>query len=201
MISIVASTKKTKVIDKWKTKQWYTVLAPQIFENKEIAEIISSDEENLKNRIISLSLGELIGPSSQSAIFTLLKFRINEVKGKNAHTKLIGHEISSSYIRTLSRRGRSILNVVCDVKTKDDQVLRMKILAVSGTAVSQNTKKNIYRTIMDELKKISAKYKLDQLIQEVIFGKFASLLFNRIKQITPMKRVEIKKTELVEVLA
>ncbi len=194
-------TKKAKVVDKWKAKQWYTVLAPQIFESKEIAEIISSDEENVKNRVISVSLAEVTGQPSQSAIFTSLRFRVMDVKGKSAYTKLIGHEISPSYLRTLSRRNRSIISIVYDVKTKDDQTVRVKLIAITGSEVSQNTKKNIHHAIMEELKKVGAEYTTDQLMQEIIFGKFASRFFNRLKQITLMRRVEIKKSELKEAAA
>ncbi len=193
--------KKAKVVDKWKSKQWFTVLAPSAFDTKEIAELAATEEENLKNRILSLSLADVTGQPSQSAIFTSLKFRIGDVKGKSAYTKLIGHEISPSYIRTLSRRNRSIINVVYDVKTKDDQSVRVKLLAITGSEVSQNTKKNIYHAIMEELKKVGAEYTLDQLMQEVIFGKFASKIFNRLKQITMMRRVEVRKSEVKEQFA
>lgn len=201
VIIMATSMKKTKVVDKWKSKQWYTVLTPQSFDTKEITEIISSDEENLKNRVLSVSLAEVIGQSSQSAIFTFLKFRISAVKGKTAHTKLIGHEISPSYIKTLSRRNRSILNIVKDIKTKDDQTVRVKIIAITNSPVSKNTKKNLYYAVIDELKNVGNEYTFDQLMQEVIFGKLASKLFKRLKQITNMKRVEIKKSELKESFA
>ncbi|MDD5337435.1 MAG: hypothetical protein PHS02_03035 [Candidatus ainarchaeum sp.] len=194
-------TKKTKVIDKWKTKQWYNVLAPHLFDNKEIAEIVSSDEGNLKNRIVSISLAEVTGQPSQISIFTSLKFRIIEVKGKSAYTRMIGHEISPSYIRTLSRRNRSLITFVKDVKTKDDQTLRIKILAITGNAVSQNTKKSLHHAIDGEVKKMAEEFSLDQLMQEIVFGRFASRVFNRLKQITAMRRVETRKTELKEALA
>lgn len=198
---MAAPAKKAKIVDKWKSKQWYTVLAPQAFDAKEIAEIVSSDEENLKNRIISLSLAEVTGQPSQSAIFTSLKFRIGEVKGKSAYTRLIGHEISPSYIRTLSRRNRSIISVIYDIRAKDDQTVRVKILAITGSEVSQNTKKNIFHAVMEELRKVGAEHSTDQLMQEIIFGKFASRLFNRLKQITAMRRVEVRKSELKEAFA
>jgi small subunit ribosomal protein S3Ae len=200
-MATAAPMKKSKVVDKWKSKQWYTILAPASFDSKEIGEVVSSDEDNLKNRIVSLSLAEVTGQPSQSAIFTSLRFRIGEVKGKSAYTKLIGHEISPSYIKTLSRRNRSIISVVYDIKTKDDQSVRAKILAISGSEISQNTKKNIYHAIMEELKKVGAEYNSDQLMQEIIFGKFASKIFNRLKQITAMRRVEVRKSEVKETFA
>lgn len=191
-------TKKAKVIDKWKLKQWYTVLAPQIFDGREIAEIISSDEDNMKDRIIRVSLADVTGQPSQSAIFTALKFRVTEVKGKNAHTKLIGHELSASYVLTLSRRNRSLIKVIKDIKTVDEQNVRLKILAISGSELSQNTKKNIHHAIHEEVNKIVGEQNFDQLMQDVVFGRLASKIFNRLKQITAMRRVEIRKSEIIE---
>lgn len=201
MLMAATAPKKAKIVDKWKSKQWYTVLAPQSFDSKEIAEIVSSDEENVKNRVLPLTLAEVTGQPSQAAIFTTLRFRIGEVKGRSAHTRLIGHEISPAYIRTLSRRNRSIINAVHDIKTKDDQTVRVKILAITGSEVSQNTKKNLFHAVMEELKKVGAEHSTDQLMQEIIFGKFASRLFNRLKQITMMRRVEVRKSELKEQFA
>ncbi len=193
--------KKAKVVNKWKSKQWYTVLAPQAFDMKEIDEIISNDENNLKNRILSRTLAEITGQPSQSSILTSLKFRIIEVKGRNAYTIFIGHEIAPSYIRALSKRNRSIINSIYDIKTKDDKVLRIKIIAITGSKVSQNTKKNIYNAIIEEFKKVGMEYMFDQFIQEVVFGKFANKIFNRLKQITIMRRVEVRKSELKEIFA
>ncbi|MBU0586391.1 hypothetical protein KJ780_02690 [Candidatus Micrarchaeota archaeon] len=198
---MMAGGKKSKVVDKWKTKQWYTVLAPQIFDGKEIAEIISSDENNVKDRIVRISLAEASGQPSQSAIFTSLKFKVVDVKGKNAYTKLMGHELSPSYVMTLSRRNRSIIKIVQDIVTKDDHEVRLKLLAISGSEVSQNTKKNIYNAALEEMKKASSDLSLDQLMQEVIFGRLASKIFNRLKQITAMRRVEVRKSELKEAKA
>lgn len=190
-------SKKVKVVDKWKSKQWYTVLAPQCFDMKEIAEVISSEEDNLKNRLLSLSLAEITGQPSQSAIFTLLKFKVYEVKGKNAHTKLIGHELSPSYVTTLSRRNRSIIKLVHDIKTKDDVSLRLKLMLISGSEVSQNTKKNLYHAAIEELKKACNDLTFDQIMSEVVFGRLASKIFNRLRQITAMRRVEVRKSEII----
>lgn len=190
--------KKTKVLDKWKTKQWYSVLAPSLFGNKEIAEIVSSDENNIKNRIISVTIKEIGEQLSHGAMFTSLKFRIDTVKAKNAYTKFIGHEIAPSYLRMLSRRNHSLINIVYDAKTKDEQKIRLKIIAITGSKVSQNTKKNIYEAIMEEMKKIGQEFTLDQLIQEILFGKLTKRIFNRLKQITFIKRVEVRKSELKE---
>lgn len=196
----MAGKKKTKVVDKWKSKKWYTVKAPALFDNKDLCEIITSDEKNLENRIIKRSLMDLgVGSNSQLAMFTNLKFRIKDVKGTVAETVLIGHEVSPAYMKTFARRGKSLIHEVIDVKPKDGGDVRVKIIAVSDARVSENTRRNIRSAIVEETKKHAGELKADELMQELIYGKFSSKIFGRLKQMTKMKRVEVRKSEVKEV--
>ncbi len=191
-------TKKTKIVDKWKLKKWYTIIAPSIFENKEIGEIVATDESSFINRVIKISLGELLSSKSHSATFTTLFFRIAEVKGNHLSTKLIGHEVSSSYIRTFARRGKDLIHMVVDRKTKDNEDVRLKVVCVTDGKISENTSKSLRAAIVDELKKNSEAVTYDELVQEMLYGKLVSRLFNRLKQIASMRRVEIRKSERKE---
>lgn len=188
--------KKVKVIDKWKAKKWYSVKAPQLFETKEICEVVAVDEAKLLNRVVKASLMELgISGASQMAAYTSLRFRIKEVHGNDANTALLGHEISNSFIRTFARRGRSLIHQVVDEKTKDNDNIRLKIIAVTGARVSENTKRNLRNIIVDECKKTIIEKNFDEVIQDAIYGRISSRVYNRLKQITKMKRVEVRKSE------
>ncbi|MFH1520534.1 MAG: hypothetical protein ABID61_02735 [Candidatus Micrarchaeota archaeon] len=188
--------KKVKIVDKWKAKKWFSVKAPELFERKEICEVVAVDDTKLPNRIVKASLMELgVGGGSQMAMFTTLLFRIKEVQGNDAYTTLIGHEISNSFIRTFARRGRSLIHQVVDEKTKDNDTLRLKIIAVTGARVSENTKRNLRSVIVDECKKAITEKNFDEVIQDVMYGRVSSRVFSRLKQITKMRRVEIRKSE------
>ncbi len=198
----MADKKKAKVMDKWKTKKWFSVVAPSIFDGKQICEVVSAEEDQLKNRLIRASLAELgVSGGSQVGMFTSMKFRIIDVKGTTAYTKLIGHEIAPSFLKTFARRGRSLIHEVVDTKTKDGQDLRIKIIAVTGASVSENTKRNIRATIVKEVISNAANFNLDEAMQEILYGRFVSKLFNALKKITRMRRIEIRKTEVKEVFA
>lgn len=179
-------------------KKWYSVLAPQHFENKEIGEVVSADENNLLNRVVSVSLAELSGQYSQNSLFTSLNFKIKDVKGRNAYSELVGHEISNSYVRTLVRRNRSLVNVVHDISTRDGKKVRLKLIAVSAAKLSETMRKNLYHAIMEELRKLDGEVDYYQLMDEVIFGKLAMKLFSKLSKITAMYRVEVRKSELLE---
>lgn len=190
--------KKTKVMDKWKLKKWYTVLAPSVFDNKPFCEIVATEESSLLNRIIKTSLNNFVSSGSQSAMFSTLCFRIIEVKGTQAFTRLIGHEIAPSFLRTFARRGKDLIHMVVDCKTKDGQDVRLKVIAVTEGKISENTGSSLRAAVIDEVKKATEPLNYDELMQEVIYGKLVSRLYNRLKQISSMKRVEIRKTELKE---
>ena len=168
-----------------------------MFESKEICEVVAADETKLVNRIVRASLFELGvgGGASQMAMFTSLRFRIKEVKGNDAYTTLIGHEISSSFIRTFARRGKSLIHQVVDDKTKDNEQLRLKVIAVTGARVSENTKRNLRNLLVEECKRAIVEKTFDEGIQDVIYGRLSSRIFNRLKMITKMKRVEVRKSE------
>lgn len=195
------ASKKTKVVDKWKSKKWYDVISPPIFENRPIAEVVASEDKLLANRVVRKSLMELgAGGASQLAMFTTLNFRITGVQGNNASTKLIGHEVSTSFIKTFARRGKSLIHQTVDGKTKDNEELRVKIIAVTGQTVSANTKRNLRHALMEEAAKGVEGGSFDEVMQDVLYGRFSSRIFNRLKQITRMRRVEVWKSERKESL-
>jgi small subunit ribosomal protein S3Ae len=188
--------KKVKTVDKWKLKKWYSVKAPLMFESRELCEAVASDDKRLINRIVKNSLLELgMGGASQMAMFTTLRFRINGVNGTDASTVLIGHDIAPSFIRTFARRGKSLIHQVVDEKTKDNERLRLKIIAVTGARVSENTRRNLRNIIVEETKKGITEKNFEDVIQDVIYGRFSSKIFSRLKTITRMRRVEIRKSE------
>ncbi len=190
---------KVKAVDRWKSKQWYAVNAPEMFEGKKIADVVSSEDKYLLHRRLRVSLADMTGDMSQA--YTLLEFRIRDVKGKTAYATFIGHELSRSYLRTLVRRRRNVINEVVDVTAKDGQEIRLKICVFTGTKLSTPTRTAIRNAVSEAALKLSADVNHAQLVQELIFGKFASRLYNKLHKMAPIRRVEIRKSELKEVFA
>ncbi|VVC04379.1 30S ribosomal protein S3Ae [Candidatus Burarchaeum australiense] len=190
---------KLKAVDTWKTKQWYAVNAPDLFEGKKIASVIATEDKLLMNRKVRVSLSELSGDMSQA--YTLLDFRIVDVKGKTANTIFIGHELSKSYLRTLVRRRRHVIGDVIDVTTKDGKGVRIKASIFSGTKVSTPVRSAIRRAVREETLKMAGQSDFAHLVQELIYGKFASQIYHRIRKIAPIRSVEIRKSELKETFA
>ncbi|MCX6769360.1 MAG: hypothetical protein NT051_01625 [Candidatus Micrarchaeota archaeon] len=193
--------KKAKVVDKWKMKSWYSIVAPESFESREIGQLVSSDEANLLNRKIKIGLGDLLGSFSQSTAYTSLYFRVSEVKGKTAHTKFIGHELVPGYVRTLARRRRSVMNQVDDAVTKDGVPIRIKSICISGLKVSEGVRADVRKGISEGVKAHVKATDFSALVQEIVFGKFAAKIYAGVKKIGPIKRVEIRKSQVKETFA
>ena len=185
---------KGKAVDKWKMKSWYTVYAPEMFEGREIGKVPGTEDKNLISRVLRVSLAEITGDLSQS--YASVSFRVIGVKGKTAQTKMIGHELSRGYLKTLVRRGRSIVTIVQDVTTKDNVPIRVKGVIFTARRVSSPVSRAIRAEAHNEIIERSKEMSFSQMEQEMIFGKFSSRIFNRIKKIAPVKRVEIRKTEV-----
>ena len=188
---------KGKVVDTWKTKSWYSVIAPEAFNSKEIGQVVSSDEANLLNRKVKANLGELTGSLSMSNAYTAINFRIREVKGKNAYVEFMGHELAPAYIRTLARRRRSVINYVKDTVTKDNVKYRIKMTVVTGVRISDKGKSAIRRLLDEEVGQIASKTDFAVFSQEILFGKVTQKIYAAIKTIAPIRKIEIHKSEVV----
>jgi small subunit ribosomal protein S3Ae len=185
-----------KVVDTWKTKQWYQIYAPELFGNKVVGEVIASEDRQLLNRVINVNLSELTGDYSQ--IYTHVKLRIVDVKGKNAYTRFIGHELPASFIKTFIRRRRTIVDDVIDIKTADNKTLRIKTIVFTSGKIARDTEAAIRTALRKELAAATSKLTLDGILTEMFFKKFAVKFIEPLKKFAPIKRVEFRKTEVKE---
>lgn len=190
---------KGKLVDTWKQKSWYAVLAPQDFDNMQIAELPAAEDALLINRIVEASLRDITGDASHA--YTKLLFRVTDVKGKTAYTKLIGHELSRDYLKSLVRRRRSVLEQVVDAVTKDGIPVRLKLSLFSAAHLSGNARSAIRNLVVSEAKRIAKRLNFIQLEQEMLFGKAPAEIFNKAKKIAPIKRVEVRKAQVRETFA
>src|SRR3989344_6235174 len=144
-----------KTIDTWKTKQWYTVVAPKFLgEVHTTLMIAASDEASLTNRVVTIPLKEITRDFAH--IYTTVRLRVSEVKGKSAFTKFIGHSVAREYLATLVRRRRDALELHLSLKSKDDVEFQLSSLIVTPSTCSEKQKKLLRNALAQELKKKSA---------------------------------------------
>lgn len=185
-----------KTIDIWKTKEWYEVRAPEVFGAKAIGDIVSSDPKNLLNRVLTIGLDELTNDPAQA--HTLINLRIFDVQGKIAKTKFIGHEMSRDYVRAFIRKRKTLIDDVVNVKSADGVEIRLKPVVFTAGKVARETEAQIRNALRTELTKRLSQLKHDDFLQELFFKKFALHLLPVLKRLAPIRRIEIRKTEIEE---
>lgn len=191
--------KKTtgKVKDKWKAKQWVTVLASPSFGNAPIGRVPLTDTEKSGGRVVETTLYDILKQDPQHYSFKLY-FQIDRVDGETAYTVLKGHEYSREYLRSLMRRGSSMSDFIRDYTTKDGYVVRVYCIALSQGRMN-SSKKHEIRSVMDRIiKERSASLTYDQFVQETVLQKVASDVYNEAKKVTRLRHVGVRKTKLIK---
>ena len=81
---------------KLKGKEWYTLIAPKFFEHKTLGQTPVGDPESINNRVVTVSLVNLINDPSK--YYFKFKFKVLEVKEQKAFTQFWGLECLRDYI-------------------------------------------------------------------------------------------------------
>lgn len=178
----------------WKAKQWYNLVAPEMFGKANIGETVADVPEKLVGRVIEVTLGELTNDLSKQNIKLILK--VDSVGGDSAYTKFTGHQLTADYLRSLIKRSTSNIETNISVSTKDGYTIRVKPSCYTIKKARANQIKAI-RAVMNTV--IAARAKemdLDQFVQEVVTGKLSASIYHDVKPIYPLRRVEVRKTEI-----
>jgi len=189
------SSLASKVRDKWRLKKAYKVLASTAFGSSEIGVTLADDESKLYNRVIETSLSDMIGDFS--FLHIKLYFQIVEVSDSVCKTIFKGHELSRDYIRSLIRRGTTLVDGIFNVTTKDGYTLRVTVIAITRHRAKTSQAKLIRKISKEILLSKAAELNFDEFVQQMVLGKIASDIYNSAKKIYPLKKVEISKSKLI----
>jgi len=193
------SSKTKRVRDRWRSKSWYTVLAPSYFGNVELGAIPADEPEKLIGRVIDSTLYDVTNDFAHQ--YLKLYFQITEIDGKTAKTTFKGHEYSRDYLRSLVRRRTTKVDGLFNITLKDGHKLRVAVSAFTLSRVRTSQERDI-RVIMDRIiKEKASTLTLDQFAQEMVLGKIASDIYNEAKRIAPLRHIGIRKSKLVTQLA
>jgi len=183
-----------KVKDKWRAKEWYKVFAPDMFGGQQIAETLAAEPGLLQGRIVSVALQDITGDFSKMHI--KLNLRIKRVAGFEAHTEFVGHDLTSDYIRRLTRRKHSKMDGVFEARTKDGYVIKVKPMAITEKRIQTSQQKAI-RHLMSNVVAVAADNQtMSELVRDVLSGDMAKNIFKECKPVYPIRKIEIRRTEI-----
>lgn len=193
----MAKKRRARKTSVWKSKKWYTALAPEMFGKTPIGESVADDPEKLIGRAIETTLGDITNDYSKQN--TKLIFKLTEVNGNKLSSKFVGHNMTGDYMRSLVKRRSTRIDANTDATTADGYKVRVKSSCFTIQKSRANQIKAI-RGIMDAVVRERAKtLDLSQYVQEMVLGKLAADIYKESKHIYPMRRAEIEKSRVIGV--
>jgi small subunit ribosomal protein S3Ae len=192
----LARQKTARVKDKWREKKWVTVLAPSAFNNVPIAYIPITTDANAIGRVIEVTLFDIVKGDPSQHQFKLY-FQINKVDGETATTIFKRYEYAKEFLRSLVRRGSSLISFIGDYKTKDGNIFRIKIIALTQKKLNTSRKHALRLIARDVMSKTIPEMTIEQFIQATAFGKINSDIMAAVKKIIHVRHVGIEKSKMI----
>lgn len=188
----MAKKKTAKVIVK--KKRWVPVIAPKLFNEKAIGEMHVEDPQAAVGRKLTVSMATITGEPRKQNI--MLKFLISSFAGEKLNTQIIGYKLNHAGTKRMIRRNRSKIDDSIIYVTADEKKVRVKPLIVTRNRAQGGTKMEIRKRVKGHLSEVIGKTKYEQLMKEIIQGKFQRAMQDVAKKICPIAASEIKNIEL-----
>jgi small subunit ribosomal protein S3Ae len=190
----LARKKVQRKIDGWKSKEWYNIEAPVYLNRSIVGNTMAGDPSLLIGRNVETTVGELTNDMTKNNTKVIL--RINNVIGEIATTDLMGHELTTDYVRSIVKRQTSRIDANIEVKTRDKYVIRVKPTCFTIKRARSSQMQAIRKMMVEIVKKRAAESDFESFMQEAILGRLSAAIYRQAKFIYPLRRVEIRKTQV-----
>ena len=187
-------SKSRRVKDKWRGKDWYTVMSPPYFGGVELGAVPTDDPSKLVGKVVDSTLYEITNDFAHQ--YLKMYFKVADVEGKTAHTIFKGHEYSLDYLRSLVRRRTTRVDGMFNVTTADGYKLRLAVCIFTLSRVKTSQEHAIRAVMKKTVEEKASALTFDQFAQELVLGKIASDIYNEGKRIAPLRHVGIRKSKL-----
>jgi len=197
-----APAKKTTVArtvkDKWRSKRWYKIQAPGLFQHVELGETVATEPEQVVGRTVEATLPELSGSGDAAKAHVKLRFRVERISGDGvAEARFIGHDLTSDYVRRLARRKRSKIDLSLTVTTKDGVQVILKPVAVGEQRLQTRLRAELRHKMVQILIEEAQLRTSPEFVREMIQGDLSKVLAHGVKTLYPLKKIEIRRSEVL----
>ncbi|MGI0081294.1 MAG: 30S ribosomal protein S3ae [Nitrososphaerales archaeon] len=187
-----------KVKDKWREKKWVTVLASPGFDRVPVAYIPITSDSNAVGKVIETTLFDIAKQDPQQNMLIKLHFQVTGIDGNIASTVLKGQEYSREYLRSLVRRGASMVSFIRDYKTKDNATVRVYVVAFTIGRINSSRKHEIRLASHKVISERAASMFYEQFAQEAVKQTIARELYENSKGIAKIRHIGVRKVKLIK---
>ncbi|MBD3229946.1 MAG: 30S ribosomal protein S3ae [Candidatus Lokiarchaeota archaeon] len=177
-------------------KKLYTLIAPKYFNEVELGFTPAKDPEQILGRTVEITLSDIT--NDFSVMHIKLKFKVTEVIGEKAHTEFISSNFTRDYLRSLVRRSTTRVDGIFNIKTSDDYKVRVTSLVFTESRVADRHKYSIRKIMRELIEQEAANLPFSKFVQDIIYGKIATKIYRKAKDLVPVRKAEILKTKVVK---
>jgi len=167
-----------------------------MFKESILGETPAEKESRLIGRTVEVPLSDVAGQKRPLAM--VAKLRIVRASGDRAETELIGCRVDSGYLKRITRRRKSKVDVISDAETSDNKKLRISATVICTTKIESKKETNIRKATAELINNEAKKQNFEEFMQQVLFGGLAQKVMEKVKNIAPTQRVEVVKAYLIE---
>lgn len=188
--------KVAKVKDKWKSKKWIDVLAPQVIGNIVVAKIPVNEDASPVGRTVPISLYSIFKENPEYNNIKLI-LQIVKVEGERAETIIKRIEYAREIYRSMIRRGSSLVEWISTHETNDGYKVRLHVAAFTPERINWSKMKEMRRAMEEKLLEMVPNMTYDQLTNSLLTNKLLDEITNSVKKIYPVKNVILVKMKLL----
>jgi len=203
---------RKKVVDPFLKKEWYKLIAPSIFAQKDCGRTLITKtqgtkiaSEGLKGRVFELSLADL--QKNEALAHRKIKLCIEDVQGYNCLLNFHGMDMTRDKLCNLIRKKQSIIEANVDCRTTDGYIVRMFCIAFTKRQDNQNkitcyAKSAQIRAIRAKMvatmQELGTKGDLKTLVKELISDHIGENIVKQATGIYPIKDCFIRKVKVLK---
>ena len=192
--NIPAGKGRRKTVDKWKKKEWFTILSSKTFDKKPLGETPAEKPLQLIGRTIKSNLGNITGQRTKRDI--VVSFKYSDVQGKNISTNVSKFEVSKSTLARLVRRRNSKVDLVKRIKVANGDA-KIAIIIVTYKEATQKQRAGLRDIISKEIETLTGK-DFEAIVNELLFGKLTTEISKKSAKICIVKKVIVSKATYTE---
>lgn len=208
---------KKRVTDPFLRKEWYDVMAPNMFSNraacktcvtKTIGLKIAAD--SLRGRVFEVNLGDL--NKDEELGYRKVKLHVDEVQGRKCLTSFYGMDLTNDRLKSLVKKWQTLIEAHAEVKTTDGYLIRMFCVAFTArqanavrrpghplTVYAQSGRVHrIRKRMMEIMAREAAGCELRDLVKKFISEDISKQIKKSCFGIYPIDNVFIRKVKLLK---
>lgn len=172
-----------------KKKLWVNILAPQMFGEQIIGQSLVYEPVSLVGRVLSYNLMLLTNDIKKQAI--LVKFKINEIKGNDAHSVVIGYETSPVALKKAIRRNKNKIIQSFVMSSNDNINARIKTIFVTSNKTTTVKLKQLQYVLLNEIFEMVGSKSYNSIVSELLSDQIQGKIKAKLDKIYPLKFFQI----------